>query len=262
MKKGNDSEEGENVEGKNAYRFLEKLKAHEGKTTVLTGAGISTPSGIPDFRSPTGIYSKYDPEELFGLDNFLKNPSYFYTFALEYLFTMKNAKPNSVHLMLKKLEDIGLIKGIVTQNIDMLHEKAGSKNVANAHGSMKTGHCLNCWKEYSLNEMEERALKSNDKVARCDCGGLIKPDIVFFGEPLPEKDVKLAYEMLESSTLVVAMGTTLAIYPVGAFPEIVLRNGGELVIVNKGKTAMDSRASEVYGVLLEEFAEEILKILK
>ncbi len=250
------------MEDEKALRFLEKLKFHNGKTTVLTGAGISTPSGIPDFRSPTGIYSKYDPEELFGLNNFIRNPSYFYTFALEYLFTMKNAKPNSVHFMLKKLEDLGLIKGIVTQNIDMLHEKAGSKKIANAHGSMKTGHCLSCGKEYSLQEMERRAMSSKDKVARCDCGGLIKPDIVFFGESLPERDVSLAYEWLESSTLVVAMGTTLAIYPVGMFPEIVLRNGGELVIVNGGPTAMDSKASEIYSVSLEDFASEVLKILE
>ncbi len=242
--------------------FLKKLKDHAGKTTILTGAGISTPSGIPDFRSPHGIYSKYNPEELFGLENFLRNPSYFYEFATKYLFTMKNAKPNSVHLMVKVLEDLGLIKGVITQNIDMLHEKAGSKNVANVHGSIKSGHCLKCSRKFSLEEMEKRSLKSEDKVARCDCGGLIKPDIVFFGEVLPEDDVSLAYKMLEDSTLLIAMGTTLVIYPVGMFPKIVLDNGGELIIVNKGETAWDAEASEIYNVSLENFSQEVLNILK
>ena len=247
---------------KEAEKFLRKLEIHKGKVAVLTGAGISTSSGIPDFRSPTGIYSKYDPEKLFGLDNFVKNPSYFYNFAVEYLFVMKEVKPNSTHFMLKELEKLGFIKGIITQNIDMLHEKAGSRNIANVHGSLKSGHCLSCGKVFSLEEMEKRSLESTDRVARCDCDGLIKPDIVFFGETLPEREVKMAYDMLESSDVVVAMGTTLAIYPVGAFPQIVLKRGGELVIVNGGPTSLDSVASEIYRVSLEDFSKRVLDMLK
>ena len=249
------------VVGMNKERkFLEKLKRHNGKTTILTGAGVSTPSGIPDFRSPNGIYSKYEPELLFGIDNLLKNPSYFYTFAVKYLFTMEKAKPNATHFMLAKLEKLNLTNGVITQNIDMLHEKAGSKNVAEVHGSIKIGHCLSCNRKFTLSEMEERALRSSDNVARCDCGGIIKPDIVFFGEPLPKTEVEKSYRWLEDSTLVVAMGTSLAIYPVGAFPKIVLDNGGELVIVNSGSTSLDSLASEIYNESLENFSKEVLSL--
>ncbi len=244
-----------------ARKFLEKLKSHNGKTTVLTGAGISTPSGIPDFRSPNGIYSKYEPELLFGIDNLLKNPSYFYKFAVKYLFTMEKAKPNAVHFMLAELERLHLLNGVITQNIDMLHEKAGSKNVAEAHGSIKSGHCLSCGKKFTLFEMEERALISPDNVARCDCGGIVKPDIVFFGETLPETVMEKSYRWLEDSTLVVAMGTSLAIYPVGALPKIVLNKGGELVIVNSGSTSLDSLASEIYDESLEDFSKKVLSLL-
>ncbi|MGC8545488.1 MAG: SIR2 family NAD-dependent protein deacylase [Athalassotoga sp.] len=241
--------------------FLDKLKAHAGKVAILTGAGVSTPSGIPDFRSPNGIYSKYDPEELFGLDNFLSHPSYFYKFAADNIFTMKDAKPNVVHHMVAKLESLHLINGVITQNIDMLHKKAGSVNLAEVHGSIEKGHCLRCGRVYSLDEMYNLTSNSPDKVARCECGGIIKPDIIFFGEPLSESEIEKAYAMIESSTLIVAMGTSLAVYPVASFPQIVLRNKGELVIVNMGATQLDSEASLIFKVPLEHFAQEVLSLL-
>lgn len=241
--------------------FLEKIKEHSGRVTILTGAGVSTASGIPDFRSPNGIYSKYDPEELFGLDNFLSNPAYFYNFAVENIFTMKDAKPNSTHYMIAKLELLHLVKGVITQNIDMLHERAGSVNLAEVHGSIKQGHCLSCGKRYLLHEIYSRALKANDKVARCDCGGVIKPDIVFFGESLPDSETRKAYDMLEESTLIIAMGTSLAVYPAASFPNVVLQNGGELIIVNIGQTFLDSKASLIFKQPLEHFSKEILSML-
>ncbi len=241
--------------------FLEKIKEHSGRVTILTGAGVSTPSGIPDFRSPNGIYSKYDPQELFGLDNFISNPAYFYKFALENIFTMRDAKPNIVHHMIAKLESLHLVKGVITQNIDMLHERAGSVNLAEVHGSIKQGHCLSCGKVYLLDEMYNRALNANDKVARCDCGGVIKPDIVFFGELLPDSEIRKAYDMLEESTLIIAMGTSLAVYPAASFPNVVLRNGGELVIVNIGQTTFDSQASVIFRQPLEYFAKAILSMI-
>lgn len=246
----------------NSETFLDKIKAHSRKVTILTGAGVSTPSGIPDFRSPNGIYSKYDPEELFGLKNFISNPSYFYKFAIENIFTMKNAKPNAVHYMIAKLESLHLIEGVITQNIDMLHKKAGSVNTAEVHGNIEKGHCLSCGKPYQLDEIYKRALDSQDKVARCDCGGVIKPDIVFFGEPLPESEIEKAYTMLERSTLIVAMGTSLAVYPVASFPQIVFHNKGELVIVNMGATFLDSKASLIFREPLEKFAQEMLILLE
>lgn len=243
-------------------KFVEKLMMHRGKITVLTGAGVSTPSGIPDFRSPNGIYSKYDPEKLFGLRTFMKDPSYFYSFAIENIFTMKSATPNIVHTLIAYLEEKGFIKGVITQNIDMLHEKAGSKNIAEVHGNIKTGHCVKCGKLYSLEDMENRAKKSFDKVARCDCTGLIKPDIVFFEEMLPETEIKKAYKMLEDSTLIVTMGTSLSVYPAASFPQVVLRNGGELVILNATSTPLDSFASEIEREPLEEFAKRVFSDIK
>lgn len=241
--------------------FIDKLKAHSGKVTILTGAGVSTPSGIPDFRSPNGIYSKYDPEELFGLDNFLSHPAYFYKFAIDNIFTIKDAKPNVVHYMVAKLESLHLVNGVVTQNIDMLHKKAGSVNLAEMHGSIEKGHCLRCGRIYTLEEMYDRTLNAKDGVARCECGGVIKPDIIFFGEPLPESEINKAYAMIENSTLMVAMGTSLAVYPVASFPQIVLQNKGELVIVNMGATQLDSEASLIFKTPLEDFAQEVLSLL-
>ncbi len=245
----------------NIRPLMEKIKTHAGRITILTGAGVSTPSGIPDFRSPSGIYSRYDPEELFGLDNFLSNPSYFYKFAVENIFTMKDAKPNIVHYMIAKLESIKLVNGVITQNIDMLHKKAGSLNVAEVHGSIEEGHCIKCSRAYSLDEMYNRSLESPDKVARCDCGGLIKPDIIFFGELLPESEVEKAYKMIDDSTLMIAMGTSLAVYPAASFPQIILKKGGELVIVNRGSTPLDRWASLVLNEDLEKVSSEIFSLL-
>ncbi|HEU24370.1 MAG: NAD-dependent protein deacylase [Mesoaciditoga sp.] len=245
----------------NIKPLMEKIKTHTGRITILTGAGVSTPSGIPDFRSPSGIYSRYDPEELFGLDNFLSNPSYFYKFAVENIFTMKDAKPNIVHYMIAKLESIKLVNGVITQNIDMLHKKAGSLNVAEVHGSIEKGHCIKCSRAYSLDEMYNRSLESPDKVARCDCGGLIKPDIIFFGELLPESEVEKAYKMIDDSTLMIAMGTSLAVYPAASFPQIILKKGGELVIVNRGSTPLDRWASLVLNEDLEKVSSEIFSLL-
>ncbi len=245
-----------------AENFLKRLTFHHGKVTVLTGAGVSTPSGIPDFRSPNGIYSKYEPEALFGLEHFLSDPAYFYKFARDYLFTMKNAEPNAVHKLLKELEDRDMILGVITQNIDMLHEKVGMKSLALVHGSMASGHCLSCGKKFTLDEMIKRSNEDENGVVRCDCGGIVKPDIVFFGESLPSREVKKAHNMLENSTLVIAMGTTLVVYPVGSFPEVVLQNGGKLIVVNKGPTRLDFQASEIYEVSLEEFSKDVLRLLK
>ncbi len=241
--------------------LIDKIKSHAGKVTILTGAGISTPSGIPDFRSPSGIYSRYDPEELFGLENFLSNPSYFYKFAVENIFTMKDAKPNIVHYTIAKLESLKLVNGVITQNIDMLHKKAGSLNVAEIHGSIEKGHCMKCSREYTLDEMYTRAVNSPDKVARCNCGGVIKPDIIFFGELLPESEVEKVYKMIDGSTLMIAMGTSLAVYPAASFPQIMLKKGGELVILNKGTTPLDRFASLIFNEDLEKISSEIISIL-
>ncbi|BBJ28425.1 NAD-dependent protein deacylase [Athalassotoga saccharophila] len=245
----------------NVGSLIDKITSHHGRVTILTGAGVSTPSGIPDFRSPSGIYSRYDPEELFGLDNFLSNPSYFYKFAVENIFTMKDAKPNVVHYMIEKLESLKLVNGVITQNIDMLHKKAGSLNVAQIHGSIEKGHCIKCLREYSLDEMYSRSIISPDKVARCDCGGVIKPDIIFFGELLPESEVDKAYRMIDDSTLMIAMGTSLAVYPAASFPQITLKKGGELVIVNREPTPLDRWASLIFREDLEKISNEIISLL-
>ncbi len=242
-------------------KFIDRLRMHEGRAVVITGAGVSTPSGIPDFRSEDGIYSKYDPMKLFGLENFIKDPAHFYWFAVKNIFTMADAAPNTVHRMLARLEEIGLIKGIVTQNIDGLHSKAGSKKVAEVHGNVSIGYCTWCFREYKLKEIVSKNKRAHDGVPRCECGGVIKPNIVFFGEGLPEKELEKAYGMIEGSTLIAAMGTSLTVYPVAAFPYEVLRTGGELIIANGGKTGLDSLAVERYEGPLEKLSSEIMKDL-
>ena len=207
---------------------------------VLTGAGISTKSGIPDFRSGTGIYSKY-PEIVFDIDVFHKDPSILYNLMFELAPIVLNAKPNDAHFCLKKLEEMGKINLIATQNIDMLHEKAGSTRVANLHGSMKTFTCIRCNKKYPLEYVMEFIKKK--EIAKCECGGVLRPDFVFFKEPLPEDALLRAQKAAKEADLIIVIGSTLAVFPAGYIPMYGITRGTPLVIITKGETALDNYAT-------------------
>jgi NAD-dependent deacetylase len=200
---------------------------------VLTGAGISTESGIPDFRSPTGIWARYDPMEYATIDAFRRDPAKVWEFYALRLDALARAEPNAGHRALAELERRGLVRAVVTQNIDGLHQRAGSEQVIEVHGSIRTAECLSCGEETDL----DRAMP------RCPrCGEIMKPGVVMFGELLPEGAMERAAELARSAGLLLVVGSALEVYPVASLPEETLSAGGALAIVNRGSTPYDGRA--------------------
>jgi NAD-dependent deacetylase len=200
---------------------------------ALTGAGISTNAGIPDFRGPKGIYvtKRYNPMETFDLRSFYKNPVPFYSFTKELLLILEDAQPTFSHKFLKKLENMGKLKAVITQNIDMLHQKAGNQVVYEVHGSYLRSKCVKCNKTYSFEQVKEKVFKN--QVPLCDeCHSLIKPDIVFFGEQV--KYLQESILAISNSDLLIVIGTSLKIYPVSLLPyyakKIVVVNDGDITI--------------------------------
>jgi NAD-dependent deacetylase len=200
---------------------------------VLTGAGISTESGIPDFRSPTGIWAQYDPMEYATIDAFRRDPVKVWEFYALRLDALARAEPNAGHLALAELERRGLVQAVVTQNIDGLHQRAGSQEVIEVHGSIRTAECLACGAEAPL----DRAMPSCPR-----CGEIMKPGVVMFGELLPEGAMERATELARTAGLLLVVGSTLEVYPVAGLPEETLSAGGALAIVNRGPTPYDRLA--------------------
>jgi NAD-dependent deacetylase len=200
---------------------------------VLTGAGISTESGIPDFRSPNGIWAQYDPMEYATIDAFRRDPEKVWEFYALRLDALATAEPNAGHFALAELERRGLVRAIVTQNIDGLHQRAGSREVIEVHGSIRTAKCLECGAEAPLEAAAPRCPR---------CGAVMKPGVVMFGELLPEGAMERATELARAAGLLLVVGSALEVYPVAALPDETLSAGGALAIVNLGPTAYDSRA--------------------
>jgi len=200
---------------------------------VLTGAGISTESGIPDFRSPTGIWAQYDPMEYATIDAFRRDPEKVWEFYALRLEMLAQAEPNDGHLALAELERRGLVQAIVTQNIDGLHQRAGSENVIEVHGSIRTASCLECGEHVPLEQAMPRCPR---------CGEILKPDVVMFGELLPVGAMERAVELARGAGLLLVVGSTLEVYPVAGLPDETRSAGGALAIVNRGPTQYDSVA--------------------
>jgi len=203
---------------------------------VLTGAGVSTESGIPDFRSPTGIWAELDPMEYASLRAFQADPEKVWSFYAQRIEMLTGAEPNAAHHALAELERRGFVSAIVTQNIDLLHERAGSRDVVEVHGSIRTASCPACGASFPL---EESLLP----LPRCaDCGAVLKPDVVFFGELLPRAAIDRAYELARSTQLLLVVGSSLEVYPVADLPLETVRAGGSFAIVNRGPTGLDAQA--------------------
>ncbi len=238
---------------------IEQLKVliQESQTIAFfTGAGISTLSGIPDFRSKNGLYSnRYQgkkPEKILHIKTFNKDPELFYQFYREKLM-IDDVEPNVIHLFISELEKMGKDVTVVTQNIDGLHEKAGSTHIHNVHGTILKNHCVDCKKEYSL-----EYIKNTTGVPRCECGGIIRPDITFYGELLNKETFKQARLDTKKADLLIVLGTSLVVYPAS---EIVSQyRGKNLVIINKKRTKFNLQAdlvinddfSKVFNTLLKE----------
>jgi NAD-dependent deacetylase len=200
---------------------------------VLTGAGISTESGIPDFRSPTGIWAHYDPMDYATIDAFRRDPVKVWEFYALRLDALATAQPNAGHLALADLERAGLVQAVVTQNIDGLHQQAGSREVIEVHGSIRTATCLQCGAEAPLQTAPPLCPR---------CGAIMKPGVVMFGELLPPGALERAAELARGAGLLLVVGSSLEVYPVAALPEETLSAGGALAIVNRGPTPYDGRA--------------------
>jgi NAD-dependent deacetylase len=209
---------------------------------VLTGAGVSTESGIPDFRSPTGIWAQVDPLEYASMEAFRANPEKVWSFYAPRFSKVTEAEPNNAHRALADLERRGYVRAIVTQNIDLLHERAGSAQVVEVHGSIRTSSCPTCGESYPLAEVLE--LLDGAAAPACRrCGSIVKPDVVFFGELLPAAAIERAFELAREAQLMVVVGSTLEVHPVAALPLETLSGGGALAIINRGPTALDDLAA-------------------
>ncbi|KUK80446.1 MAG: NAD-dependent protein deacetylase, SIR2 family [Mesotoga prima] len=241
-----------------AKSFLSLLKEST-NTTVLTGAGVSVASGIPDFRSPGGLYSKVSPE-IFELSSFMKDPAGYYKVARERIHTMADTLPNATHILLARLQELGLIQTIITQNIDGLLQKAGARDVVELHGTVSLFDCLQCSRKFDRSEME-LILESAD-VPKCSCGGLIKPRIVFFGEMLPEKAIRSSEDAALAADLFLTLGSSLVVYPAAQFPVIAKSSGARVAIVNRDETGLDYLADHIFRVELEGFSKEVISLLE
>ncbi|MBU5439065.1 NAD-dependent protein deacylase [Tissierella sp. MSJ-40] len=229
------------------------------KVMVLTGAGISTESGIPDFRSPnTGLWENIDPMEALSTAVLYNDPNKFYKEGFQMLLSMTNAEPNKGHLVLAEMERLGYIKGIITQNIDNLHHKAGSKYILEVHGNTREGSCLDCGEIVGLNVLEGK-INKGEIPPKCEkCGGLLRPNVVFFGDMLPE-DFNIAWEEIDDCDLLIVIGSSLSVSPVNYLPQ----KAKKLIIINVGPTMMDNHGDivirEKSGMVLEEIFKELTK---
>ena len=223
----------------------------------LTGAGVSTLCGIPDFRGPQGLYRNPDAERIFDIDWFDRDPAVYYRGCAELVYGLDRFSPGPVHRALRRLEEVGRLAGIATQNIDMLHQKAGSAHVYEVHGSPILHHCRKCGDEKTFDQVLAM-LKGGVGVPRCACGGAYKPDITFFGESLPEAAFGAAQLLETRSDVFLVLGTSLTVYPAAGLPRLALANGARVFIVNAQPTALDDEAAGVYRDLAE-FSDAVLE---
>ncbi|WP_354701240.1 NAD-dependent protein deacetylase [Paraconexibacter sp. AEG42_29] len=223
---------------------LAGLIAGARSVVALTGAGISVPSGIPDFRTPgTGLWANVDPMQVAHIDAWRADPARFWHFYGDRFQTLHAKQPNGAHAVLVELERRGLLKAVVTQNIDMLHRKAGTTELVEMHGTIEHSSCLHDGNRYPLAEVQRRLEASEDGVPACDCGRPLKPDVVLFGEHLPADAMERAIALMGEADLVVCVGSSLEVYPVAGLPEIVLAGGGQVAVVTAGPTSFDRQAA-------------------
>jgi NAD-dependent deacetylase len=211
---------------------------------ALTGAGISVPSGIPDFRSPgSGLWENVDPMEVAHIDAWRADPERFWHFYGNRFQTLEGKEPNGAHLALVELERRGRLDAVVTQNIDMLHRKAGTIELIEVHGTIEHSSCLTCGAQYPLGDVRERLGRSPISVPACDCGEPLKPDVVLFGEFLPDGALERAYELAAGADVLLCVGTSLEVHPIAQLPSATRAAGGAVAVVTQGPTPWDSRAA-------------------
>jgi NAD-dependent deacetylase len=224
-----------------AQRLAELIRESE-CTVALTGAGISVPSGIPDFRTPgKGIWEKVDPMEVAHIDAFERDPTRFWGFYRQRLQMLGNKQPNGAHEALAELERRDLLEAVITQNIDTLHSKAGSERVIEVHGSIRTSSCQSCGERFETTAIESLFNEAGAVICSA-CGGNVKPDVVLFGELLPAAAMAEAEALAERADLMLCIGSSLEVFPVAGLPSVTLTSGGGIAVITIGPTQFDRNA--------------------
>ncbi len=250
---------------KESIRKAADLLFNSNYAIVLTGAGVSTESGVPDFRSESGIWKKYKPEIYGSFQSFLADPSKFWKMAEKIAPTLFDAKPNPGHYAIAELEKLNIVKALITQNVDELHQQAGSIIVYEVHGSVNRFTCLGCRASYTKEQIMRKLKKEKKSAPGCNyCGAPLKPSVVLFGEMLPNFEKYMSVDLAKKSDVMLIAGSSLSVAPICDLPLYTLSEGGKLIIVNDEPTDLDERAEVVInnktGVILPLIVEEIKKI--
>jgi NAD-dependent deacetylase len=241
---------------------LAELVRSAGSVVALTGAGISVPSGIPDFRTPrTGLWAKVDPMKVAHIDVFRRDPQRFWHFYGDRFASLRDKRPNGAHRVLVELERRGLLDAVVTQNIDGLHEAAGVQDLIEIHGSISHASCPVCGERRELEDVRARLAAAPDGVPRCDAGHPLKPDVVLFGELLPEAALERASALAAQADVLLCVGSSLEVYPVAQLPQLTLAAGGEVALITKGPTPYDREAAVKLDGDVVEALEALLEAL-
>jgi NAD-dependent deacetylase len=244
-------------DAQDAIARLAELIGRAGSVVALTGAGISTPSGIPDFRTPrTGLWENVDPMEVAHIDAFHSDPARFWSFYGERFASLAEKQPNGAHHALAALARAGRLDAIVTQNIDMLHRRAGEAELVEVHGSIASSSCLSCPGAIGLEEVRARVGAEADGVPRCEhCGAPLKPDVVLFGELLDPRALERARELCSTAEVLLCIGTSLEVHPVAGLPSLTSAAGGAVAILTQGPTPLDEIADvRLHGDVVAELA--------
>ena len=240
--------------GPDSARRLAELVLQSERTVALTGAGISVPSGIPDFRSPgSGLWERVDPIKVAHINVFRRDPERFWAFYGQRFQTLGHKRPNRAHELLAQLERAGLLEAVITQNIDGLHRRAGTQELVEVHGTIAHSSCLRCGNSYPLEDVRARQAADVKDVPRCDCREPLKPDVVLFGEYLPSGVFDRAQALAEQAELMLCIGSSLEVYPVAELPLRTLAGGGRIAIITRSPTPLDGRAtSRLDGDVVDE----------
>ncbi len=236
------------------YRKAAETLVKNQPCVALTGAGVSAESGIPTFRKG-GLWDKYDPSIYASIDYFLKDPTKYWSLRYELIKNYGNVKPNPAHINLARLEERGYLSGIITQNTDGLHTKAGSKNVVEIHGTFRICHCMQCNKQYVAPNIPD------GMPPQCECGGVLKPDTVLFGEQLPMEAIQEAYALSSSCRCFLLIGTSAVVYPAASLPEIAQDHGAVIVEINiensfpKADISITAKAGEALARIMKEIED-------
>jgi NAD-dependent deacetylase len=241
---------------------LEQVKVvieNASNIVAFSGAGLSAESGIPTYRGAGGLWNEYDPDKYANITYFMHDPSYYWRFFRDVRYPiLKKAKPNDGHVALAKMESRGKCRAVITQNIDGLHHEAGQKKVIELHGNTRRFYCMKCSFQMTMSEVYR--LLSQELPPRCDCGGLVRPDVVFFGESLPEESLEEASRAALECDVFIVVGSSLVVQPAAQLPVLAKRSGARVIIINIGDTPLDDLADFVFdersSVILSQLVDQ------